>query len=56
MLKAMIQHLLRIRRTNRLKSDLSRLHRYWGLKAKEKEIFVEKDVERYLMQSKGQSS
>lgn len=51
MLKTMIQRLLRISRINRLKSDLRRIQGYWGLKAKEKGIFVEKDVERYLMEA-----
>ncbi len=51
MLKAVIQRLLRIRRTNRLKSDLRRIQGYWNLKAKEKELFTEKDVERYLHRS-----
>lgn len=51
MLKAMIQCWLRIRRAIRLKSDLRRIQGYWSLKAKEKGIFVEKDVERYLMEA-----
>ena len=51
MLKAAIQRLLCIRRTNRLKSDLRRIQGYWSLKAKKKGIFVEKDVERYLMEA-----
>lgn len=50
MLKAVIQRLLRIRRTNRLKSDLRRIQGYWNLKAKEKGVSVAKDVERYLME------
>lgn len=51
MLKAMIRCLLRIRRAIRLKSDLRRIQGYWSLKAKEKGIFVEKDAERYFMET-----
>ena len=48
MLNTVIQCLLCIRCPSRLKSDLRRIQVYWSLKAKEKGLFTEKDIERYL--------
>jgi len=47
-LSAVIQDALRLARKERLKKDLYQIQGYWSRKAKEKGIFTEKDLERYL--------
>lgn len=47
-LSAVIQDALRLARRERLKKDFYQIQGYWSRKAKEKGIFTEKDLERYL--------
>jgi hypothetical protein len=47
-LSAVIQDALRARRAARLKTDLKALQAYGSRKAKEKGIFTEADLRRYL--------
>jgi Arc/MetJ-type ribon-helix-helix transcriptional regulator len=47
-LSAVIQEALRLARRQRLRRELRSIRRYWSLRAKEKGILSEKDLERYL--------
>lgn len=47
-LSAVIQDALRLAKRERLKKDFYQIRGYWSRKAKEKGIFTEKDLERYL--------
>jgi len=45
---AVIQDALRFAKRERLKREFYQVQNYWSLKAKEKGILTEKDLERYL--------
>jgi hypothetical protein len=47
-LSAVIQEALRLSKRDRLKKGFYQIQDYWSLKAKEKGILTEKDLERYL--------
>lgn len=47
-LSAVIQDALRTTRIERLKKEFYQIHGYWSLKAKEKGVLTEKDLEKYL--------
>jgi metal-responsive CopG/Arc/MetJ family transcriptional regulator len=47
-LSAVIQEALRFVRLERLRTEFKGIQGYWSLKAKEKGILTEKDLERFL--------
>lgn len=47
-LSAVVQEALKLSRKEKLKKEFYQTQDYWSLKAKEKGILTEKDLERYL--------
>ncbi len=45
---AVVQEVLRLARTQRMKKELHNIQGYWSKKAKEKGIVSERDLERFL--------
>ncbi|OGW26191.1 MAG: hypothetical protein A2X59_03075 [Nitrospirae bacterium GWC2_42_7] len=47
-LSAVIQDALRLLRKERMKKELKDMQGYWSMKAKEKGVLTEKDLQKYL--------